>query len=1039
MTKTVFNIGAPSTVTHSTSNGSYSLDWSDLSGISIPDEYLGLIGDAFLRHLLLEYNPSGVGGSSTYTSLARFQTAATDSGTGSTSNPQMAYNWERRDVAFTIIVGGDRYDVRGPDAPSVPSRSDDFTEPYYWFFPVSTGTSLEALTRAVQEANTATRAAIQLEFDNGFDDGVVLLTATGAGTYVVPSGVTSLKVELVGGGGGGGNANQGGPSGAPGGHTVFGSFEVDAGAGGHSITNASFTNIGGRGGSGGQSISGVSTANFLRGRFGNQGQPEGNGAGGRTGLLGTSDLYLLYGRGGSGGVHSFFDNTSGGGGGGGGYDFKNLQVTPGDIITYSVGVGGLGGRQRGSASSSNWGSTGLKGAIRITYDPAVAPSFSDDTGTAQSWVRNTAISSIAIPRVTSGTPVPVYTSSGVPAGITVTLPTATADGSITGTPTSGVSGTITITATNASGTDTWTVAYNTALDVSAPSFSDATGDAQTWSTGNTISDVVVPAASGTPTPGYAIEGSLPAGLSFNASTRTISGTPTSVGSSGTITIRATNSEGSADWTLAYTITKLLSFPDDPTTIQDWSSGTAISDIIIPVATGSITPTYAVVGSLPDGIAFNTSTRTLSGTPTTSVNVSTITIRATNSEARDDYGIRYLVRRASPTQTVTLPISEYELQFSIIKNWQHRPLTAVDFDLAPPGDDLWFQGLRIVTNGQVDIRFASAEMGQSTDHIGDDLSDQFESTGQFILQHGTNVLTLNMADTSDSDEPYTWQGDAAGTAFFRSIPSAGAELTLTMNAVAAVAASPPVFSDATGDALSGLVQGERLLMLSFLLLLELQPPLMQCKGVFQLDSFSMPQHERFRARPPLRVVGPLPFAQRTRVDMADWTAAYSFAADTAPSAPTLSDQTGVVNTAVDITLPVGTGGNSPLSYTATNLPSGLSFNADTRKITGTPSTAETNTVTYTVTDADNDADSETFTFTISPEDLTPSAPTVADQTGVVNTAVDITLPVGTGGNSPLSYIATNLPSGLSFNADTRKITGTPNNTRNQYRYLHGYGC
>ena len=147
-------------------------------------------------------------------------------------------------------------------------------------------------------------------------------------------------------------------------------------------------------------------------------------------------------------------------------------------------------------------------------------------------------------------------------------------------------------------------------------------------------------------------------------------------------------------------------------------------------------------------------------------------------------------------------------------------------------------------------------------------------------------------------------------------------------------------------------------------------------------------------------------------------------DLTPSAPTLSDQTGVVNTAVDITLPVGTGGNSPLAYSIANLPTGLNFNTGTRKITGTPTTAETNTVTYTVTDADNDVDSETFTFTISPEDLTPSAPTVADQTGAVNTAVDITLPVGTSGNSPLTYAIANLPAGLSFNTSTRKITGTP---------------
>ena len=79
-------------------------------------------------------------------------------------------------MAFTIIVGGNRYNVLGPNAAGVPSASDDLSEPYYWRF---TTPSLQALTRAVQEADAATRAAIQLEFDNGLADGVVLLTAVG--------------------------------------------------------------------------------------------------------------------------------------------------------------------------------------------------------------------------------------------------------------------------------------------------------------------------------------------------------------------------------------------------------------------------------------------------------------------------------------------------------------------------------------------------------------------------------------------------------------------------------------------------------------------------------------------------------------------------------------------------------------------------------------------------------------------------------------------------------------------------------------------
>ena len=70
-------------------------------------------------------------------------------------------------------------------------------------------------------------------------------------------------------------------------------------------------------------------------------------------------------------------------------------------------------------------------------------------------------------------------------------------------------------------------------------------------------DFTVPAASGNPTPAYAVQGSPPAGISFDTGTRVISGTPTAVGS-GTIIITATNSEGSDTYTIPYTI--MVSFP-----------------------------------------------------------------------------------------------------------------------------------------------------------------------------------------------------------------------------------------------------------------------------------------------------------------------------------------------------------------------------------------------------------------------------------------------------------------------------------------------
>ena len=138
------------------------------------------------------------------------------------------------------------------------------------------------------------------------------------------------------------------------------------------------------------------------------------------------------------------------------------------------------------------------------------------------------------------------------------------------------------------------------------------------------------------------------------------------------------------------------------------------------------------------------------------------------------------RRLLPTQTVTLPVSGYSLQFGILKNWEVRPAPAIDFDLAPTGDSRWFQGLHIFSSGQTQARFSSIASGQSVHHGDDDLSEQVETQGQLVLQYGTNVLVLNMADGVDTTEPYDWVASSKAAAFFRAIPAAGAEITLTIN-------------------------------------------------------------------------------------------------------------------------------------------------------------------------------------------------------------------------------------------------------------------
>ena len=92
---------------------------------------------------------------------------------------------------------------------------------------------------------------------------------------------------------------------------------------------------------------------------------------------------------------------------------------------------------------------------------------------------------------------------------------------------------------------------------------------------------------------------------------------------------------------------------------------------------------------------------------------------------------------------------------------------------------------------------------------------------------------------------------------------------------------------------------------------------------------------------------------------DPTARPSFATDSGPG-----DRTYTVGTAISaLTLPAATGGDGPLTYSLSPEVPGLSFNATTRRITGTPTSAGTYNMTYRVRDADGDTDELRFSIAV----------------------------------------------------------------------------
>ncbi|WP_377162888.1 putative Ig domain-containing protein [Prosthecobacter fluviatilis] len=316
------------------------------------------------------------------------------------------------------------------------------------------------------------------------------------------------------------------------------------------------------------------------------------------------------------------------------------------------------------------------------------------------------------------------TASGGAAAYTFTVSTGTlpaglslsSAGILSGTPTTTSSSTFTITATDANGCQgsrSYTLAPSCPLISVAPVTPARATMGTAYSQAMSASGGLSPYGSWTVT-----SGTLPAGLSLNASTGVISGTPTTSNGAGTsVTIRVTDANGCTG-SQAVTLQVCPVLTLTPASLPNGTINTSYSQTI--TTSGGASPyTYTLgSGSLPAGLTLS-SGGVLSGTPT-STTASTFTVTATDANGCT----------GSLSYTVTpAPDSDYG-DYSLFANASSRMNST----------------LRIGALTDVEASATTNTAATGDDNTGSDDEDGVTLPAT-ITQGGASSITVNVTNTS----------------------------------------------------------------------------------------------------------------------------------------------------------------------------------------------------------------------------------------------------------------------------------------------------